>query len=325
MIPLDHWLADATRGLSTESAVRVRKEIQQHYDLACEAGDDAIAALGNPRTANRAYRKVLLTEQEAMLAPSFTQPRRPSLAHLLLTSAMIAMFTWFFSRMQHGPGLWPVVIAICGGQTLARFFLPTTLAQCRIYSYVLGLHSLLVAGVAWWYYGWSVALPMGTIMFVFGYFLNHKRQAIFRKLAGGQTYLLLPEQRRLTHAEAMTLYTLDKEPDFPEKLASTILLMIAAAMAIWQPTSFAPMAVFVFAAHVTRRTVPFHTEDGSRWFRIAKWITMVIAALLPVLLKARGPWIGAFYLAFLFVLFDLKSISIRRKLPIAQWPRRLYW
>ena len=55
----------ATRGLSAESAAQVRAEIQQHYDSACEAGDDAIAALGDPRAANRAYRKVLLTEQEA--------------------------------------------------------------------------------------------------------------------------------------------------------------------------------------------------------------------------------------------------------------------
>ena len=60
----------------------MREEIQQHYDLAHEdsareAGGDALAALGDPRAANRAYRKVLLTEQEAMLAPTFTQPNDP--------------------------------------------------------------------------------------------------------------------------------------------------------------------------------------------------------------------------------------------------------
>jgi len=85
------------------------------------------------------------------------------------------------------------------------------------------------------------------------------------------------------------------------------------------------MAVFVVAGHLTRRSVPFRTEERSRRFRIAKWTAMVVAALLPVLLRARIPWDGAFILALLFVLFDLRSISIRRKLPVAQWPKRLYW
>jgi hypothetical protein len=40
---------------------------------------------------------------------------------------------------------------------------------------------------------------------------------------------------------------------------------------------------------------------------------------------ARIPWIGAVYLAFFFLLFDVKSISLRRKLPVAEWPKRLYW
>jgi hypothetical protein len=52
---------------------------------------------------------------------------------------------------------------------------------------------------------------------------------------------------------------------------------------------------------------------------------MAVAALLPVLYVARKPWIGAAFLALIFVLFDMRSISIRRKLPVAQWPKRLYW
>ena len=121
------------------------------------------------------------------------------------------------------------------------------------------------------------------------------------------------------------LRTLDREPDSSENLASAVLLMMVVGMAAWLPATFVPMAIFVVACHLTRRSVPFRTEERSRRFRIAKWAAMVVAAVLPVLLRARIPWGGAFILALLFVLFDLTSISIRRKLPVAQWPKRLYW
>lgn len=111
----------------------------------------------------------------------------------------------------------------------------------------------------------------------------------------------------------------------PERVMGAVLVLMAVGMAVWLPATFAPMAVFVAAAHFTRQTIPFRTEDESRWFRIAKWTAMVVAALLPVLLRARAPWDGAFFLAFLFVLFDLRSISLRRKLPVEQWPGKLYW
>src|SRR3569623_108433 len=98
MSPLEQWLSEATRGLSPESAGRVREELQQHYDAACEAGDeagcDALAALGSPREANRAYRKVLLTEQEAVMAPAIAQRKRSSPSRIFLSSGFLAAFVW---------------------------------------------------------------------------------------------------------------------------------------------------------------------------------------------------------------------------------------
>ena len=158
------------------------------------------------------------------------------------------------------------------------------------------------------------------------YFFHHTRQSIFRKLAAGQTWSLLPGEPGLTHLEAMYLRNLDKEPDsFFEKVASTLLPIMAAGMAVWLPATFVPMAAFVAAAHLTWRTVPFRTEEGSRWFRIAKWTAMVVAALLPVLYGASMPWTGAAILALLFLLFGMRNISLRHKLPAAQWAKRLYW
>jgi len=78
MTRLESWLAQATRKLSRDSAAQVRNEIEQHYELAREAAMNtgatmdeadrsAVAALGDPETANCQYRKVLLTSSEASM------------------------------------------------------------------------------------------------------------------------------------------------------------------------------------------------------------------------------------------------------------------
>jgi hypothetical protein len=75
-IGLDAWLKEATRYLSKESAAQVQNEIRQHYESAREtviaAGSSreyaertALTALGDPKVANRQYRRVLLTSAEA--------------------------------------------------------------------------------------------------------------------------------------------------------------------------------------------------------------------------------------------------------------------
>jgi hypothetical protein len=76
MATLDNWLNQAVRRLSKDSTDIVRREIHEHHDAAREAalssGFDpqqadimAVQALGDPRVANRQYRKVLLTSSEA--------------------------------------------------------------------------------------------------------------------------------------------------------------------------------------------------------------------------------------------------------------------
>jgi hypothetical protein len=75
---LNHWLDKATRCLARESAAQVRREIEEHYDAALEtavksgmplpeAEKTAIQSLGNPKVANRQYRRVLLTSSEARM------------------------------------------------------------------------------------------------------------------------------------------------------------------------------------------------------------------------------------------------------------------
>jgi hypothetical protein len=78
MTPLEIWITQATRQLSADSTAKVRTEIQEHYeaarDAAMSAGSTeeavdrlAVTALGDAKTANRQYRQVLLTADEARL------------------------------------------------------------------------------------------------------------------------------------------------------------------------------------------------------------------------------------------------------------------
>ncbi len=322
---LDQWLLDATRGLSPESAAQVRAEIEQHYDSAREAGGDALAELGDPRAANRAYRKVLLTEREAMMAPVLTRPKRRTLPRILFGAAAVAALLWWLAGKSHGPGHWPITIAIFCNLPLVWFFPPTTLDRSRIHFYFHGVRWVFLIAIAWWYQGWIVALPLGALVFLLDYFFSYRRLSIFRKLAAGQTYSLLPEEPRLTHREAMHLSTLRKGGGVEENVAVTMLFVLLTGMAVWMHATYAPMAIWTVAGYVTRRTLPIYTEARSRWLRIARWTTMAVAAVLPALYGARMPWLGAAELAFFFMLLDMPGISLRRKLPTTQWPKGLYW
>ena len=75
MTHLESWIKQATRGLGWDSTLRVRREIEQHYESAKEAAMSAgetaaqadytaVMALGDPKQANCQYREVLLTSSE---------------------------------------------------------------------------------------------------------------------------------------------------------------------------------------------------------------------------------------------------------------------
>ena len=326
---LEQWLTDATRGLSVESTARVREEIQQHYESASEAGTDALAALGNPRTANRAYRKVLLTEQEALLAPALTRPKQPNFSHVLLSSALVAALLWWQMSKEMDRGSLAITLGLLCTIPFSWIFPPTTLERSRIYVCFQAVRNIVVLAILGWYHSRIALLPLVPVFFWSDFFFSYRRLSIFRKLAAGQTYSLLPEEPQLTHAEAIYLDTLRKGGWTADNVPLAVLLVILAGMTVWMPATFAPafapMLIWTAATYVARRTLPIYTEARSRWMRIVRWTTMVVAAVLPPLYGSRTPWIGAGLLAMLFVLLDMRGIPLRRKLPVAQWPKRLYW
>ncbi|HEY4087665.1 MAG TPA: hypothetical protein VGM43_17115 [Bryobacteraceae bacterium] len=328
MTPLEQWLSEATRGLSPESAGRVREEIQEHYDSACDAGGDAIAALGSPREANRAYRKVLLTEREAIMAPTIAQRKRSSPSRIALSSVLLVAFVWMMLGRHHDPSLPLITLAIFCTLPMTWFFPPATLARCRIYTGVYEVRSVLIAAIVWWYNpaGWMWGLAIAVIIFLIDYFpLHRQRLSIFRKFEAGQTWSPLPKEPQLTHLEAIILRRLSKPEQPYEIVCAAVLCLILAAMAVWMPAAFAPMAIFVALDSVARRTLPIYTRERSRVCRIFRWTAMAVAALLPLLCHAAIPWVGAAFLTWIFVLFDWRNILIRRKLPVSEWPKGLYW
>ena len=104
MTRLESWLTDATQGLSKDSAAQVRSEIGEHYESSLrhdvtpdEADRIAVAALGDAKSANRQYRKVLLTSGEArMLRQSNREARAfcsvPLLKGLLIAVSVVVLF-----------------------------------------------------------------------------------------------------------------------------------------------------------------------------------------------------------------------------------------
>lgn len=100
--PLDGWLHEATRHLSHDSAAQVRAEIHDHYESAHEAALDggatpedadrsALIALGDPRSANCQYRKVLLTTAEARLLRTGSWEARAICSHTWIKVCLLAM------------------------------------------------------------------------------------------------------------------------------------------------------------------------------------------------------------------------------------------
>ena len=209
MTPLDQWISKATRKLSPESAASVREEIQQHCDSAREAGaDDPVAALGDPAAANRQYRKVLLTEQEAILGPTLARPQRPNLQRIAISSALLALFLRFMATKNHPPGFWLITIGIFCDVPFALFFSLHTVARRRTYVYLRIARDIVVVALAWWYQEWISALALAAGFFSIEYFGNYRFLTVLRKVAAGQTYAPLPGEPELTHREATRLRAL---------------------------------------------------------------------------------------------------------------------
>ena len=197
MTPLEKWLSGAAHGLSTESAARVRAEIQEHYQSAYEAaladGTSsqeadliAVAALGDARSANRQYRRVLLTKGEAKLLHLLTlnasslPPRRVTtgkwLARLLLAEAFFGaiLVSW------KNPEWLCLNLALVGVFLADRFLRIDTPSRGRAYRWAKWTALLGGAALTAWLGVGPLWMPLAVLLFPA--YMECVRMSIRRKL-----------------------------------------------------------------------------------------------------------------------------------------------
>jgi len=149
MSELNLWLRRATRSLAKDSAAKVRAEILHHYEEAREnaihsgsapeeAESIALQSLGDAKTVNCQYRRVLLTASEARLLgegnwEATAVCARPWLKDLLIAIPAVAVL---LAATTNNPTAARILLAaaIGTGTALAAPFLPIyTPARARIY------------------------------------------------------------------------------------------------------------------------------------------------------------------------------------------------
>ena len=204
MTTLDSWLNQAVRHLSKDSADLVRREIQEHYDAALEAalnnGIDlqqaelmGVQALGDPRVANRQYRKVLLTPSEARVLRQSNAESRMICSNkwikwTTLSAQGALLLLSIISFAVHLPSLaWGVLVlaALMAMFFTVPFFPIYTITRGRIYRAVKWALLIVLAFVFFGRDGWNWTwlfsccfLPVAVI--------EWKRMMIRRKLPIGQ-------------------------------------------------------------------------------------------------------------------------------------------
>ena len=168
MTELSIWLKHATRSLSEDSAVQVRREIQDHYESAREASinagatdeeasQSAMIALGDAQTANCQYRKVLPTSAEIrVLRQGNCEARaissRPWLKWLLVAMPVAALLAAALLFLNGAAGAARILLSAGGAVTIffeAPFLLPVyTPVRGRIYRAVKWMVLIAILALA---------------------------------------------------------------------------------------------------------------------------------------------------------------------------------
>jgi hypothetical protein len=173
MPALEVWLEEATRRLSKDSAEQVGAEIQEHYECAREAAvsggasveeaeRSALAALGDAKTSNLQYRRVLVTaSEERMLREGnwegklvCSHPWIKRLLWAISAAALLASAASYYNGL-HGLARGTLALGIGTGLSFTVPFLPIyTPSRSRVARVFLWA---VKVGV------WLVAFGPGTI------------------------------------------------------------------------------------------------------------------------------------------------------------------
>lgn len=179
---LDQWLTIATRGLAPTSIERVQAEISEHAQSARDNGHDPVFALGDPKAANRAYRKVLLTANEdhyLRTVPNLTTAERDR--RLVAILAVVAII--FAVKMKQDPSYVAVLTPLLLALTPPRLFglKPEFAKRLRAARWTAGLLSI---AAACWSANPRYILPISLLLLSAK--LEHFRASIRKKVASDQ-------------------------------------------------------------------------------------------------------------------------------------------
>jgi VIT1/CCC1 family predicted Fe2+/Mn2+ transporter len=199
MSGLDRWLEQATRHLSQESAAQVRAEIREHFESAREAAisdgaaeDEAdrraLTALGDPKAANRQYRKVRLTSAEARVLSEESWDaqflysrrfRRPlTLAAFVLGAAAVVLLISGASGVGRACALAAFAFAFLFGVTSLPIYTPSRSRFVRYMSLVVvAAMPILALGSDALPFFWLVISCLGPV-----FWIESTRHSIRRKL-----------------------------------------------------------------------------------------------------------------------------------------------
>jgi hypothetical protein len=148
---LDSWLKQATRKLAKDSVTQVRTEITEHYESALDAAiangatsqhahKSALDALGDAKTANCQYQRVLLTSAEARMLregnwEASALCSRPWLKWLLPVPPALALALFLTGQLAVARDVFVCCIGM-GPLLLAPFLPIRTRARGRVFRLV---------------------------------------------------------------------------------------------------------------------------------------------------------------------------------------------
>jgi hypothetical protein len=332
---LQDWLSTATRGLCDYAVQRIRAEITDHYSAAIDAGqtpEAALASLGSPKKASRKYRKVYPTPNDLLVAgdPAFVWLEYIASAILVILPMQAAMSiksspSWGgpFSPVDHG-----IVLVLSSIHLVFHsFFRPSSAQRARNYLW-LSVAQVIVIG---FFIGPRV---VGTLFFLMFYFSIRMQCLQFHRRIGN-TPRPKPDppgeanSDQLTERDVLLLEDLRQPPNGDYYAPRVLTLLIGAVCTWYWPWIAGPLTLYVVYAFALPRLVAIDTPERGRLFRRSKRLLFAATAVLAVLFSLGTKYPAAAALILSVVLGAVAPPNseherLRRKVPVDQWPERLY-
>ena len=343
---VEEWLARATRDLSDDAVERIRTEIIGHFQTTLGSGhtlEAGLASLGDPRGANRQYRRVYLTRKEAAAAGAFANPGKSLKEAIAQDLLYLVLVGWGVSRS--GSSLQSLLgtllfVLIWLRTPLVAFYLPNTRKRCHNHLWIfIGrvLFSVLCVGYAsptagLILLGLWVPLVMASD--------EYQRWKVIRKLPHSPEGIpIVPEvpATTLTDFESQALQSLRRLRACDYVGIAAVSLAVAVFVLGSPPVGGTLLGALAFA-HLVPRVVSIKTQDRGRRFRRIKWYLFALTAVVPLCYVFFGSlepdprrvttfaWasIGAHLILLAHVLREPVLVRLRNKLPVDQWPERLH-